>query len=90
MVTQLLQNTDDGLDDLPRIAREANGFFSSHYDRLVELREAADDALGRARTAWDRKNQLEGQRSQLQSQIDGLQTQIDDAPDDAGHLRARR
>ena len=67
----------------PASPARRSGIFSDHYDRLVELRDEADGALGRARTAWDRKNELVGQQSSLQSQIDGLNSQIDDAADDA-------
>jgi hypothetical protein len=83
LLTQMLSTVDDGLHVLPDVAEKASGIFSDHYDRLAELRDAAADALARASTAWDQKNELLSQQSNLQSQIDGLNTDLDDAEPDA-------
>ena len=83
MIVQVIDEADGGLRELPRIAGEAFDIFDAHITRLRQLRGEADGALARARTAWNRKNQLTSQKSQLESQISGLEGQIDGAADDA-------
>ena len=83
MITKVLAEADEALKELPTIAGDAYGIFDAHITRLRELRGEADGALARARTAWNRKNQLTSQKSQLESQITGLEGQIDGAADDA-------
>jgi hypothetical protein len=73
----------DSLGDLPRVSHEAASAFDGHAVSLESIVDEAGIALARARTAWDRKNELEHQLDSSRQRADRLQSQIDAMPPDA-------
>ena len=75
------------LDEVPRIAGRASEIFDHHHGELNRLLEWAeqgsDSALARARTAWNRREELTEQASRLAGQMRQLEGDVRDAEDAA-------
>jgi hypothetical protein len=67
----------DSLGDLPRVSHEAGDVFGDHATRLDALHAEVDSALARARTNWERRQELERDVDAARTRTDRLQSQID-------------
>lgn len=68
-----------GLDDLPRVAGLTAQVLDAHLERLRALRSECDEALARARTAWNQRNLLDSQRPHLENLVSSWRRQLEAA-----------
>lgn len=74
LVRRAIGAVGEGLADMPRIASEARDVFADHVIELNDLRDRADEALGRARTVY-------ANQQTAQSNVDGAPADAENVHD---------
>lgn len=77
---ELVAGVDESLSDLPCVLDDVNDIFADHERQLRRLRRAADEALARARTRWDRLLQAQSSLAQERGNLSSLRHQRDCTP----------
>ena len=72
-----LKEISQAVNDVPTIATDLKHIFSNHSHELRALQRAADSALARAQTRWNRKEAAESDKRTHENQLWAIDRQLD-------------